>query len=410
MIPSISQSSSPLLPLHWLPTAAIPTPAATGVASESGSGDILLLVIFVSMALIISFVCSILEAALLSSREAELEERSRRDDKGAIRLMDIKRHRLDDAISAILILNTIAHTAGVAGAGLQAGKIWPDQPFMLGVVFPSVLTLLILVGTEIIPKTLGAVHASRIVGPVALMLRWLLWCLTPLLMLTRLITGALASHEGSPVSRGELAAMVAVAARQGTLESRDSKLLANALRFHKILVEDVMTPRTVVAMVSQDATIEDLLENEANNAHSRLPLFSQNRDQVVGYLIRSEVLGAVARGIPKTRTLDTFRRDILFFKETMSVSEAMAMLIERHEHLAMVNDPFGGIAGLVTLEDLVETLLGVEILDESDKVADLRQEAVALREKRLQKHQVRKDGLIRPAVDEVKAEGPNARH
>lgn len=362
------------------PLLAAPPPAE----AAGGSGDIVLLVLFVAVALAISFLCSILEAALLSSREAELEERSRRKEKGAIRLLAIKRERLDDAISAILILNTIAHTAGVAGAGLQAGKIWPDKPIILGVVFPSVLTLLILVGTEIIPKTLGAVHASRLVSPVASLLHLLMWCLKPLLVLTRLVTGALATHENSPVSRGELAAMVAVATRQGTLASQDSRLVSNALRFHEIRVEDVMTPRTVVAMTAADATVEDLLQEEGAAPYSRIPLYGEDRDHVVGYVVRSEILAAVARGLPQERSLESFRRNIFFLEESVSVSQALRQLVESHEHLAMVTDPYGGIAGLITLEDLVETLLGVEILDESDQVADLRTEATALRERRLQ--------------------------
>lgn len=356
---------------------------ANGPASGA-STEILLLVAFVGVALAVSFLCSILEAALLSIREAELEERAQKGHNGSKVLLGIKKERLDDAISAILILNTIAHTAGVAGAGLQAGKIWTDSPFMLGVVFPSVLTLLILVGTEIIPKTLGAVHASRLVGPVASTLRLLLLLMTPLLMLTRLITGALASHEQPSVSRGELAAMVAMAARQGTLARQDSMLLANALRFNSIRVEDVMTPRTVVAMVEETSTVGELIAQSTASSYSRVPTFREDRDHVLGYVVRQEVLSALAED-PATqdRSVREFSRGILFIDQQASVSQALKKLIEAKEHLAMVTDSYGGVAGLVSLEDLVETLLGVEIVDETDKVADLRKEAAALREKRL---------------------------
>ena len=361
-------------------TSFVPLAAGTGAAASS---DVLLLVAFVSAALAISFICSILEAALLSTREAELEERTQRQDSGAKQLLAIKKDRLDDAISAILILNTIAHTAGVAGAGLQAGKIWTDSPFMLGVIFPSVLTLLILVGTEIIPKTLGAVHASRLVRPVASTLRFLLWTMTPLLFLTRLVTGALASHESPTVSRGELAAMVAMATRQGTLPGRESRMVANALSFNSIQVNDVMTPRTVVTMMSRDATLTDFLTETAHAPYTRIPLYGEDRDHVVGYVVRHELLVQAAQDSDHDRPLHEFRRDILFIEENVSVSAAMSRLIESHEHLAVVTDSYGGMAGLVTLEDLVETLLGVEIVDESDQVADLRKEAVALRERRL---------------------------
>ena len=359
-------------------------PLATTADPSNMSTDLMLLFVFVGIALAISFLCSILEAALLSIRETELEDRAQRGDAGAIKLLGIKKERLDDAISAILILNTIAHTAGVAGAGLQAGKIWPESPFVLGVVFPSVLTLLILVGTEIIPKTLGAVHAARLVRPVAWILSLMLWTMTPLLFLTRLVTGALASHERQPVSRGELAAMVAVAASQGTLARQDSRLVSNALSFHKIRVEDVMTPRTVVAMMPTEATLQDFLDDEASVHFSRIPVYGEDRDHVLGYVVRRDVLAAAAHGSARDQSLDTFRREMIFVEHDVPVSEAMRKLIAEREHLAMVTDAYGGVAGLLTLEDLVETLLGVEILDETDKVADLRKEAVALREKRLQ--------------------------
>ena len=363
------------------PLLSLPMSATSGAAAST---DVVLLLVFVGAALAISFVCSILEAALLSTREAELEERSLRQEAGADKLLKIKKERLDDAISAILILNTIAHTAGVAGAGLQAGKIWTESPFMLGVIFPSVLTLLILVGTEIIPKTLGAVHAGRLVRPVGTVLSFMLWIMTPFLALTRLVTGALASHEQSTVSRGELAAMVAMAARQGTLARQDSRLVANALRFNTIHVEDVMTPRTVVTMLPHDATLADFLARAAEAPYSRIPVFGEDRDHVVGYVVRHELLIAAAQNPDHSLPLENFRRDILFVDEEISVSAAMGRLIDSKEHLAVVTDSYGGMAGLVTLEDLVETLLGVEIVDESDKVADLRKEAVALRERRLQ--------------------------
>ena len=360
---------------------SLTTPVAN---SSNASADLMLLFIFVGMALAISFLCSILEAALLSIRETELEDRAQKKEGGAIKLLDIKKNRLDDAISAILILNTIAHTAGVAGAGLQAGKIWPEKPFILGVVFPSVLTLLILVGTEISPKTLGAVHATRLVRPVAWLLGLMLWTMTPLLVLTRMVTGALTSHERNPVSRGELAAMVALAASEGTLARQDSRLVSNALSFHKIHVQDVMTPRTVVAMMPADATLQDFLDDETSLQYSRIPVYGEDRDHVLGYVVRRDVLAAAAQGTTADQSLEAFRRNILFVDHEVPVSEAMRKLIEEREHLAMVTDAYGGVAGLLTLEDLVETLLGVEILDETDKVADLRKEAIALREKRLQ--------------------------
>ncbi|MEM8933814.1 MAG: CBS domain-containing protein, partial [Acidobacteriota bacterium] len=238
--------------------------------------------------------------------------------------------------------------------------------------------------SEIIPKTLGAVHASRLVRFVSTTLRLMVWTMTPLLILTRGITGALTHGERKGVSRGELAAMVALARQEGELHDQHSKVLSNALRFHEVRLEDVMTPRTVVAMLPHDGTLVDLLEGEAHRPFSRLPLFRDgDRDQVTGYVLQRQLLYAAAGGADPSTPLADFAREALFLPETTPVDRAMRTLIEKREHLAFVSDEYGGISGLVTLEDLLETLLGVEILDESDQVADLRAEAVRLRQRRL---------------------------
>ncbi|MEM1202830.1 MAG: CNNM domain-containing protein [Acidobacteriota bacterium] len=351
--------------------------------------DLTLLFVYVGFALVVSFVCSILEATLLASRVVELEARKEKGDKGAEKLLVLKGKRVDDAISAILVLNTVAHTAGVAGAGIQAAKVWPpDDPntskLFVGLVFPLVLTILILVLTEIIPKTLGAVYASRLTGTVARVLGFLVWIMTPVLYLTRLITGVFTPHHGPKrVSRAELSTMVAMAAREGTLKDDDSRLVSNVLRSHEILVEDVMTPRTVIAMLPNDATVRELLDDEACRSFSRIPVHGDDRDHVVGYVLQREVLAQAARGLDPETPIERFRRPALFLDEGLPVDQAMRKIIEGREHMALVNDGYGGISGLVSLEDLLETLLGTEILDEYDRVADLRSEAARLRDRRL---------------------------
>ncbi|MEO1084945.1 MAG: CNNM domain-containing protein [Acidobacteriota bacterium] len=350
--------------------------------------ELTLLVAYILFAVVTSFVCSILEAAFLSVREGELEDREARGDAGAGKLLNLKRERVDDAISAILILNTLAHTLGVAGAGLQAGKVWPNEPFLLSVVFPAALTLVILVGTEIIPKTLGAVYASKIVGPVASLLSMMVWTMGPLLAITRLITGALTSHEKAPISRGELAAMVSTASREGTLHARESRVLANVLRYHEIQLRDVMTPRTVAAMVAADADLSAFLANPDIRAYSRIPLFDCTRDHVVGYVLQREVLGAAANGADRSKPVADFKREALFLPQDEALDVALRRMTQAQAHLALAVDTYGGISGLVTLEDLLETILGVEIVDESDRVVDLRKEAAALREKRLRQRGV----------------------
>ncbi|MEM1177356.1 MAG: CNNM domain-containing protein [Acidobacteriota bacterium] len=349
--------------------------------------ELALLVTYILFAVVTSFVCSILEAALLSVREGELEDRQARGDKAAGKLLTLKRERVDDAISAILILNTLAHTLGVAGAGIQAAKVW-NEPLFLTVIFPAALTLIILVGTEIIPKTLGAVYASKMVGPVATLLGLMVWTMRPLLAVTRLITGALTSHEKAPISRGELAAMVSTASREGTLPARDSTVLANVLRYHEIRLRDVMTPRTVAAMISVDATLEDFLADKDVRAYSRIPLYSDTRDHVVGYVLQREVLGAAANGADRSQPIESFKRDAFFLPQDEALDVALRRMTQAQAHLALAVDTYGGISGLVTLEDLLETILGIEIVDESDRVVDLRAEAIALRERRLRQRGV----------------------
>jgi len=340
----------------------------------------LLLLLYVSGALSISFLCSILEAALLSVRTLELEERKARGDASATRLLFFKQERMDDAISSILILNTIAHTAGAALAGNQAGELYGDD---FVAVFSAILIFLVLFFTEIIPKTLGTVYASRLVGFVSRTVGILVWSLKPILVITRLMTGLLASHEKQPITRGELAAMVAIATREGTLKEADSRLVSNVLRYDEIRVEDVMTPRTVLYALSADATLADFLADRDARTYSRIPLFEKTRDHMVGYVLQRDLLAAAADGDDHSTPLTDHAREALSVPETLSVARALRRIIEKHQHLALVRDEFGGVSGLITLEDLIETVLGIEIVDESDRVTDLRSEAIKLRDRRL---------------------------
>ncbi|RMH18484.1 MAG: DUF21 domain-containing protein [Acidobacteria bacterium] len=353
-----------------------------------------LLLIYVGLALGFSFLCSILEAGLLSVRTAELEERKARGQRAAALLLDLKQERVDDAISAILILNTIAHTAGATLAGAQAGKVFGDH--RVG-IFSAVLILLVLVVTEIIPKTIGTVYASSLVGFVARATALLVWLLRPALVLTGLVTRFFAHQEQPAISRGELAAMVALAGRQGILPAAHSQLVENALLYDRIQVADVMTPRTVLCALPASATIADFLADRRSRIYSRIPIYRDDRDHMIGYVLQRDVLAAAAEGSDPTTPLERFRRDLLELPAEASVARALRQLTAGRQHLALVRDEFGGTAGLVTLEDLIETILGVEILDEADHVADLRAEAIRLRDQRLAERRAES------AVDEAPA-------
>ncbi len=343
---------------------------------------LMILVATVAATLTLSFLCSVLEATLLSSRLPELEHRRGKGDRGAALLFELKQDRLDDAISAILTLNTVSHTSGAALAGAQVAAIYGDAWVGL---FGGLLTLLMLVVTEIIPKTLGTVYASQLVGFVARVTHWLTILLKPALWVLRFITRSLArKEESSSISRAELAAMVNLAAREGSLPAADSKLMSNVLRLGEIKVEDIMTPRTVIGMLPAEATIADFLAAEDTLVFSRIPLYKDNHDNVTGFVLQRDVLLAAANDQDPQTPITKFLRKALFIQEGQVIGRVMRRLIETREHLALITDEYGGISGLVTLEDLVETTLGVEILDESDRVIDLRAEAIKLRERRLE--------------------------
>lgn len=342
----------------------------------------ILLFSYVAFALGVSFLCSLMEATLLSVRLSHLASLRSTGNRGAGLLLGLKRERIDDAISAILTLNTVANTLGATMAGAQAAIVFGDPWVGL---FSGVLTLLILIFSEIIPKTLGAVYSRRLAGPVGFALHYLVLVMRPVLVLSRSITRLLTRGRRHSVSRGELAAVIAAASQEGALSSEESKMFGNLLRFSEVRVEDVMTPRTVTFMLAADTTIAEMLSQREADVFSRIPLFRGERDEVVGYVLQADVLRAVAQDCDRGRTLEGFMRPISFIPELASLDQALRQILERREQVAMVTDEHGGVEGLVTLEDLTETILGVEIVDESDRIVDLRQAAIRRRDERLER-------------------------
>jgi CBS domain containing-hemolysin-like protein len=334
-----------------------------------------LLVAYVSAALTISFGCSILEATLLSARTADLLDRKGRKDRGAALLLELKRDRLDESIGAILTLNTIAHTVGSTLAGAQAAVVFGDA--WVG-VFSGVLTFLVLVVTEIIPKTLGTTYASQLTRPAAYSIEFLTRLLRPILAAIRLMTGWLLPKGSKPqVSRRQVAALAAAAAKEGAMSTAASRTVENVLLLRDRRLEDVLVPRTVVAMVREDTTIEDFLVHDEARTYARVPLYSSVVDDASTYVLQRDVLAAAVAGRARDTPLSEFARAALLLPETTTVEGALEQLNSGRENLALVFDEFGSLAGLVTMEDLVESVLGIEIVDETDRVVDLREEALA---------------------------------
>lgn len=353
-----------------------------------------LLVLIVASALSISFLCSILEASLLSASVVELSRRKEKGEKGAALLLHLKEDRIDDSIAAILTYNTIAHTVGAALSGAQAAVVFGDA--WVG-VFSGVLTVLILIITEIIPKTIGTVHAERLAGFVGLVIslmikppmKWILY-------LTRALTRLFASKEHKTTTRGDVVAMLKIATRDGALRQEESKMLANFLRFDEITVAMVMTPRTVVSMFEESQTLGDILDAAESRAFSRIPIYKESKDHITGYVLMRELLQAATEGAAQDKAAAQYLRPLTVVQEDLSVGAALKQFVREKAHLAMVTDEMGMISGLVTMEDLIETALGVEIVDEFDRAVDMRKVAIDLRDKRLAQMKILRERFNKP--------------
>lgn len=330
--------------------------------------DTVLLVVYLSVAIGFSFLCSIAEAVLLSITPSYIAERKRDPDKTAKRILRLKEN-VDRPLAAILSLNTIAHTVGAAGVGAQATKVFGSQ--WVGAT-SAVLTLLILVFSEIIPKTIGAMHWRKLAGGVGVLIDWLVVAMFPLVWMSEIITKLIASDKDtSLVTRAEVSAIAELGTQEGILKKRESKVLQNLLALESITVEDVMTPRTVVIAREQSMTLADLAADLPTIPVSRIPIHDGQRDNVTGFVLKSDLLVAMLAGEGE-KTLADFIRPMITVGEKDSIAIAFDRLLDEREHIALVTDKFGGMEGIVTLEDVVETLLGFEIVDEQDTDIDMQ--------------------------------------
>ena len=331
----------------------------------------ILLVFFVSLAIGVSFLCSILEAVLLSVTPSYMAALENSRPALAARIARLKED-IDRPLAAILTLNTIAHTVGAAGAGAQAAVVFGDAS--LG-VFSAVLTFLILVLSEIIPKTLGATYWSALIPIVSRILPPLIWALWPLVKMSQILTKFLArGHKRHVISREELSALATVGAREGVVDASETRIVQNLLRFDALTVSDIMTPRTVVYALPQTTTIGSLLGDLEAMRFSRIPIYEETVDQVTGFVLKTDILIKAVQNKDDI-AVSELRRDLSHVTATMHLRELFELLLENDRHIALVVDEFGGTAGIVTLEDVAETLLGLEIVDEADTIEDLQAQA-----------------------------------
>lgn len=338
-------------------------------AGAATQWDVFVLIASVVLALGLSFLCSIAEAVLLSVTPSYIESLREEHPKRAARLHQLKLENVDRSLAAILTLNTIAHTVGAILSGAKATVVFGSAWFGL---FSALMTLLILFLSEIIPKTLGAIYWKQLVSPTTLFVQILIWTLYPIVWISERLTQWVSrGKKGHVFSRDELISMARIGEASGHMPKSESRILRNLFRLGTLTAQDIMTPRTVIASLRESGTLADALATVTKLPFSRLPIVNGDKDKITGFVLRDDVLIGNAQS-DGGASLTSIRRDILTVQASVLLTELFDIFLGERQHIAIVLDEYGGTQGLVTLEDLVETLIGMEIIDETDDVVDMR--------------------------------------
>lgn len=310
---------------------------------------------------------------------------------------------IDKPIAAILSLNTISHTVGAAGVGAQSETVFGSQFFA---VTSAVLTLLILVFSEIIPKTIGAAYWRSMAIPCARVIHILVIITYPLVLMSELITHIFSGRkQQTSVSREEVSAMVTVGAEEGVFEKKENSMIQNMLRLDDVKAREIMTPSSVVEMAEESMTLREFYQNDAYRQFSRIPVYNEeNDDYIQGYVLRQTILEKLSEDKFDLRLSDILR-PVLSFQETESVATIWEKLLAKKEHISVIIDEYGCFRGLVTMEDVIETMLGTEIVDEKDKVTDMQEFArEKWQEQQEQQEQQNQEDLEEDLEDEQSVE------
>jgi len=347
------------------------------------------LLIFFLAALVVSFLCSLLEATLLSVTHAHIEVLIRQKRPAGLALKILK-DRIDRPLIAILTLNTVANMFGAAGVGAEASKIAAarhiSEPIAVGVA-SGLLTLCILVFSEIVPKTIGAAYWKTFAPIAASPLRLIVLLLAPIISILEFLP-RLISRGGSTggVTREEISVLAEVGRAHGSIHAEETRVIANLLRLREMQTQDVITPRMEVASLKDDLTVAEALRDRENMRHTRIPVHAGTLDNTTGVVLRARIMELALAGRTEVR-LRQIARPIHIVPETKTLASLLEEFLTRHEHLFLVVNEYGGAEGVVTLEDVVEALLGAQIVDESDASLDIR--AAAMRRVREHRERVR---------------------
>jgi len=342
----------------------------------------LLLLTFMFVAIAISFICSVMEAVLLCITPAYIASLQKSNPALAKRVKSL-RSQIDRPLAAILTLNTIAHTAGAAGVGAQAAVVFGDAA--VGVA-SAIMTLLVLVCSEIIPKTLGANYWRQLTGVVCQTLLWLIPLLKPFVWLSELLTKIFSSNKNdSGFIRSEIAAMAELGKEEGELAEDESQIIGNLLRFRHVRATDIMTPRSVLFRVHKDTTVADFLEQHGSESFSRILVTDKDDDDITGYVLKSDIMLAFHR-LGEDYRIAKLSKPLYTVPETIALPALFRAFIEKRLHISLIIDEYGDVQGIITLEDIFECLLGVDIMDERDRTLNMRQKAIQMAQQRVTQH------------------------
>ncbi len=333
---------------------------------------------FFFISIVFSFLCSIWEAVILSVTPSYVSRMQMEKPRLGKRL-SIFKEDIDRPLSAVLTLNTIAHTVGAIGVGVEAGKTFGTTKLDLYLfeatyesLIAGLMTLAILILSEIIPKTLGAYFWKQLTPFTVNSLRTLVIILAPFVWLSKGITHIVKRDGGKSVlSRADVAAMADAGLKSGAIDKEEKSIIQNLLRLENLKVKDIMTPRSVVLSLDENQTLGEIFKTFNPFQFSRIPVYNENSDNITGFILKDAILENIAAD-KHSKSAVEIRRQVLFVEDHFSVAALLDSLILEKQHMAMVADEFGTIVGLVTMEDVIETLFGLEIVDESDKVADLQ--------------------------------------
>ncbi|HID70071.1 MAG TPA: HlyC/CorC family transporter [Desulfobacterales bacterium] len=328
------------------------------------------LILAIVFAVAISAFCSILEAVLYSISNSQVEM-LKKEGYGSASLLKNLREDIEEPITAILTLNTIAHTIGAAIAGAAAAVVFGEQNLFL---FSAVFTLIILLFSEILPKTIGISYSILLAPYIAQPLKWMIIILKPIVWSCQQITRLIPQPENTDsISAEELQTIAALSRQSGEIEADQERVISNILELGRRVVRDVMTPRTVTFSLEETLTVQEVMDKENRLAsHSRVPVYKDETDNVTGIIMRRDVLLAAAEQKYSTR-LSELKSPVNFVAETSSLNHILVDFFDLHQHLFVAVDEYGAVTGVISMEDVLEEIVGREIMDESDETKDMRE-------------------------------------